>query len=215
MFTEVLQKFVPYILFDSREEYYPSPIEFYIANCNIIGPDGNILKNVDMTNLKSIPASHRLQLCNPESRYGFNVESDLNKVPFYTQVIQDHDMLRLIYVLFFPSKGADYICGCILGHIPWWTPDISNTSNVQSVEIDVDKYTPNHIRKITINGDEYNPKILERFDGHPMLYCNLYNHELSPYPQVSFCYCHDEKGHILKSKFIEPIDKLRRVTSLT
>jgi hypothetical protein len=199
MFTEVLQKVVPYILFDSREEYYPSPIEFYTANCDVIGPDGNVLENVDMNDLKSLPASCRLQLCNSESRYGFSDESDLNKVPFYTQVIQDHDMLRLIYVLFFPSKGPDYLCGCV----PWWT---SHTSNIHSVEIDVDKYTPNHIRRITIEGNDYSPKILERFDGHPMLYCNLYSHELSPYPQVSLCYCHDEKGHILKSKFIEPID---------
>ena len=206
MASDLLSAMAPTLIFDSREEYFPSTIDYYLANSDAIYTDGHTIDRLAVIDIPSLPPTCTIQMRNePDTahcRFGFNTPVDMDKIPYYTHKVEDatNCAWKLTYFVFFPSQGPDYLCGCI----PWWT---STTSNLHSVELTVDKDSKK-LRRICLDGEETDLKTVELFGGHPMIYCNLYTHTLSLVPQYSFCGYHDEKGRILRPKFLESIDPL-------
>lgn len=198
----MLSDLAPILIFDSREEYFPSTIDYYLANSEVIYPEGNISEELGIVDIPTIPPRCTIQMRNSDCRFGFNTPSDMSKIPYYIHRIEDatNCAWKLSYFVFFPSQGPDYLCGCI----PWWT---STTANLHSVELTVDKDTMK-LRRVCLDGEEENFKYVELFDGHIMVYCNLYSHSLSLTPQYSFCDYHNEKGHVIQPKFFDHVDPL-------
>lgn len=212
MIYDLMVEMAPILMFDSREEYFPSTIDYYLANSDAISADGHmdtiVTTGLGMIDIPSLPSTCTIQLRNSDCRFGFNNPVDMAKIPYYTHKVEDatNCAWKISYFVFFPSQGPDYLCGCI----PWWT---STTSNLHSIELTVDKDT-NKLRRICLDGEEEILKHVELFEGRPMIYCSLYTHHLSLVPQNSFCNYHDEKGYILCPKFFETVDPLTLATFL-
>jgi hypothetical protein len=199
--TLILKKHAPLLFFDSREEFFPSTIEYYQSNIDIVSSEGNVITDTnEEIDFNTLPTGCSIQYRNSECQYGFRDLQDFTKVPYYACVIDDkqNHAYELIYFVFFPAQEQTYLCGCI----PLWKP---HSATIKSIRLIIDKDSQD-IRKIFLDEEESNLYEMEKFNKNVIIYCNLYNHQLSLEPQSSLCDYHDCKGRMICPKFIESID---------
>jgi len=208
----ILKRFAPMILFDTNERYYPSTVEYYLANSDIT--KCNITPDVTFDQIIKLILSDQssLVLKNPNCKYGFCADSDLAKTPLYVQFKEDEHRHALIltYHLFFPGQGIlEYMWWCC--YYFWCVPPSwiemmdMNTPNIQTVHMIIDK-TSFKLRELRLNGKHQVLHETEYYNNRLVLYSALATHELSTRGNDGCFQQSDGKGLTLVPTFMELID---------
>jgi len=207
---DLLQRFKPRIIFDSREIFFPSSVEYYLANSDSDNNNNNVpnfmSSNFDIDNIHKLSEHTQIRAYNKECLAGFNTASDINDAPLYGTVSSREKIWLLQYVAFFPYRGPYYCCGCL--------PICGNSEvNTRFIYMMVDKKTE-ELLGVYFDGTAsfMKPKELHKIEDTVILYSALYTHVLYPhpgsYPNSIFLYDeNDERGLTWSPKQVEYIDE--------
>lgn len=207
---ELLKAHAPLFLFDSRETFFPCPIEFYISNADVMDKDGFCMivpGEIGLENISSVPPSSVFSARDRECLNGFNTYEDLQNVPVYGTVIHgSNGHVLLQYVLFFPFRGSDYVAGCM---------PVYNSFEGQFKFVHVVLDNASNVKRVFFDGIEENFCETDFYDDHLIVYCGLGTHHMctqSNIGNLSKYYglwgtSHDEKGFSFEPRHIEYVDR--------
>lgn len=205
---DLLNRFKPRIVFDSREVFFPSSVEYYLANSESDEKKMSIsaTDNLDMDNIHKLSEHTNIRAYNKDCLAGFHTASDISDAPMYGTVSEREKIWLLQYVLFFPYRGPYYLCGCL--------PICGNAEvNIRFIYMMVDKKTEDLIGVYCDGTASFiKPKQLHKIDDTVILYSALYTHVIYPhpgsYPNSIFLYDeNDENGLVWSPKRLEYIDE--------
>ena len=231
---DILNQYKPIIYFDSHEQYYPSTIEYYLANAEGFDYKDSLIYSIgeiNSNNIHQVYNKHLLQfkLKNKTALNGFQQESDIVSCPFYGTVIdniklneikddglikilnpnQDASSILLRYSFFYPARGPLYL----FRFIPICLP---TEVDVVHIDIYIDRYTKElqyiYFPILDIKVPKENLEFQDSQDSHVKLYASLYDHYLYPKKQLNdrrwTCFYEkaDGKGLIWSPSCIEYVD---------
>lgn len=112
----------PQFIFDSCERFFPSSVEYYLANSIQQIGSGNVVKSVgtinpnalciyDITSQSTIITDH-IRLAIGECQTGFT-DDDLSSAPIYGSVFRHDTFTLLQFIVFFPFSDSQYACNFI------------------------------------------------------------------------------------------------------
>ena len=111
---QLLQRFRPCLVFQSTEQFFPSTVEYYLANAEMTDSDGRLVRAVGSVYTDSLQShsfsNYHVQVVNEKALKGFS-SIDLPVAPFYGTVECRASTWVLQYLLFFPYRGSKYCCG--------------------------------------------------------------------------------------------------------
>jgi hypothetical protein len=194
-------KFVPYIIYDKQECFFPASIDYYLANSRAIDKNhfmyhvGEIISD----NIGNYKYHKRMNIkaVQQSCLYGFNTNEDLSVVPLYGNVIEYPVVWILQYIIFYPWKGGDYFCGLF--------PLSSSIEGFfQFIHLVINKHNES-LEAVYVDGQLLDSHywILED-NNHIVLYSELHTHDLYPHLCNGWFFI---KGYVFKPKFIEYIDQ--------
>jgi hypothetical protein len=211
-FESILKRFAPMILFDTNERYYPSTLEYYLANSE---SNDNNISDTTLDQMIQLISTNQgsFVLKNPTCKYGFCTVSDLTKTPLYVKFKEDENSHAwiLTYYLFFPGQGnVEYTWW----QLWWWcyswcmdttTTTTSSTPNIQSIHMIIDK-TSFKLRELRLNDKHQMLREIEYYNDRLVLYSALDTHELSINGDNGCFQQSDGKGFTLSPRFMELLD---------
>lgn len=114
MFEDLVNKYKPILYLHSKEEAYPSSIEFIMENSTINKKTGEILEQVVSNDIiydkykDNSGSDTEIVLKNEDLRYG---ERDLSKDPIYSYVLEKDSEIHIFYVFLYPYNSSKNIAG--------------------------------------------------------------------------------------------------------
>ena len=165
----ILEHHAPIIFFHSNEEYFPSTIEYFLANCEETDAFYDICN----------PSSQSFNVHNSDCKFGFRHQSELSQAPYYVTYTTDvtkSSSVTILYYLFFPHTESRYFCN--FGN----TNELYPTTESIKITIVGDKVTHVEVQSQHIPLQE-----IEWFQGKIVLYCTKSSHKLCTKAPNSIC----------------------------
>jgi hypothetical protein len=200
----LLKKFQPIIIFDSREVFFPCDIDYYLSNSSNINDEKNTFLCSDNLNKIKNQNETLINVLDKDCLVGYNKKCDLRSAPFYGTVKEFDKYFLLQYVLFFPCSSSYYICNCL-------PMRFTEEALFKFIHITVDKKSKN-ILNVYVDGENLNNSNGNIDNNHVILYSSLYTHNLhfkSGYKCAGWLTFdeNDNMGMILEKNHIEYIDE--------
>jgi hypothetical protein len=176
--ADLVVKYIPIVFFHSHETYFPSSIEYFLANCQ----DTNASLQFGITSSRQ---QRSFIVNNPHCQYGFHESKDLDATPLYVSCIEIHPCaFRISYYLFFPHQAECWYCNGV--------DDLSPESGQQQLSpvtelFEIQVTTEGHITNVWINSIPIPVDELEFFANRIVLYSLKGIHTLVNRPPTQFC----------------------------
>jgi hypothetical protein len=182
----LLQRFKPFIQFDSREKYFPCTVEYYLAHCECFNEKGDKVTNKGVMNAEGLnpyltvkELKLKAQNIN-DCMEGFKKISD---APFYATIQERQHCWVLQYVMFYTLTSGRGLCGLM-----------QITSNKEAdfkfIHMIVDKKTQT-LQWVNFNKEDvwYTPQEFQQFQQHILVYNSLETHNLYPVSGCNYLWC--------------------------
>ena len=194
--ADLVVKYIPIVFFHSHETYFPSSIDYFLANCR----DTNASLQFGIT---SSPQRQSFIVNNPHCQFGFHESKDLDATPLYVSYIEIHPhAFRISYYLFFPHQSECWYCN---GY------DLSPESGQQQLSpvtelFEIQVTTEGHITNVWINSTPVPLNEMEMYGNRIVLYSSKGVHTLVSQPPTQL-WCGDYYITPFVAKTIEVVNK--------
>lgn len=200
----LLKRLAPVVCFDRREQYFPSTVEYYLAHCQVIGPDADPPSPSAWTWHEILSSDrYRLREVSTDYRSGFALTSDLDHVPYYVQYHYDEpsDLWTLTYRMFFPYTGVSWWSETLWSALCPWADPAPPGPRIEAPTVSLlIKAQTLRIQSVRING-VLQTEPWETWDQRLVLYSHLYTHHWTLHPPWWW-----STGTSVCPRFLERID---------
>ena len=188
--VDLVTKHIPIVFFHSHESYFPSSIEYFLANCQ--DSDAHFrIENSSPQLASAVQNSFLVE--DAKCQYGFHESKDLDITPLYISCVdispQSH---RISYYLFFPHRPE--CCPCFWGNFA--ADEIIDSALNKTLDrrlspitelFEIQVTTSGLVTHAWINSKPVHTDELEWYNGRIVLYSKKGIHTLANRPPHQLC----------------------------